>query len=146
MPNIEMNFLGIAIAVVAGFMFCFLWNGVIFDKAIRKEMGISDEDQPQGAALVKGLIMTVVGIFLMTFVFHNNLAVWQPETWGVTPTEPMSKIVQAITAAFFVTLGFMVPSSLDKVAWEKRSWKFFAIEVGYYFFLLLIIALILLYV
>lgn len=146
MPNIEMNFLAIAIAVVAGFMFCFLWNGVIFDKAIRKEMGISDEDQPQGAALVKGLVMMVVGIFLMTFVFHNNLAVWQPETWGVTPTEPMSKIVQAITAAFFVTLGFMVPSSLDKVAWEKRSWKFFAIEVGYYFFLLLIIALILLYV
>lgn len=148
MPNIVLDPIAIVAAVIAGFMFCYLYNGVLFDKLIRAELGISDAEQPQGAQLAKSLVMTLIGIGFMSFVLSTNIAAWTPETWGITLAEGegMPAFIQALNAAFFSWLGFMCPMLLDKVAWERRSWKFFAIEAGYYFLLLLIIALILLFV
>lgn len=146
MPTITLSPIAIVVAIVVGFFFCYFWNGVLFDKAIRHELGVADGDEPQGAALGKALLMTLVGIAMMAFVLSNNMAVWNPTSWGLAAIEGSAvKLSQAFQAALFTTLGFIVPVLLDAVAWEKRSWKLFLIKVGYYFCLLLILAMILMF-
>lgn len=144
MPTIILNPIAIVAAVFVGFMFCYLWNGVIFDKAIRRELNVPDDEVPQGGALAKALIMTLVGIGVMTFVLANDIAAWSPSSWGIETDAEMPMLAQALQAAFFSWLGYMFPVLLDGVVWEKRSWKLFAIKGGYYFLLLLITAIILL--
>lgn len=143
MPTIELNWVAMLVAIAVCFCLSYVWFGVIFAKRWSKEMGLEDAPEHQGGELARGLIITLVGIILMVFVLSNNLAMWQPSTWGLdTPNLPV--IEQALSAAFFICLGFIVPEALSKVAWEKRSWTLFAINVGYYFCAFFIAALILL--
>jgi Protein of unknown function (DUF1761) len=42
-------------------------------------------------------------------------------------------------------MGFFLPTLIHGVAWEKRSWKLFSINAGYYLVLLMLISFILVY-
>lgn len=143
MPNIEPNFLAIALATFACFMLSYVWFTPLFGTAWKKEMGFESDPEPAGAALFKSLGLTLVGIVFLIFVLSNNMAVWQPKTWGLDiPAMPVAE--QAVSAAFFTWLGFIVPVHLNLVAWAKHSWKLFAINSGYYLVALLVAAFILL--
>jgi hypothetical protein len=142
MPTIELNYLAIAVAVVANFILGFIWYTPLFGKAWGKEMGFDMTKKPPAGALAKGMIMMVIGNFLMAFVFAHNIAVWNPVTWGL-PASEMSPMSTAFSAAFFTWLGFFVPTDLGTVAWEMKSWKLFFINTGYHFLALLVVALIL---
>lgn len=144
MPNIHINILAIIIAVVANFVLGFLWYTPIFGRIWGKEMGFNMDEKPPGSALVKGMIFMVIGNFLMAWVFAHNMAVWNPVTWGLPPSE-MSPAGNAIMAAVFTWLGFFFPGDLGAVAWEKKSWKLFFINTGYHFVSLLVVAMILSY-
>lgn len=145
MPTIEPNVTAIMVATLVCFMLCYAWFTPLFGKVWQKEMGFDAADEPQGSALVKSLVLTLVGIVLMVFVLSNNMAVWQPQTWGITqPNLPIAE--QAISAAVFTWLGFVVPVFLNSVAWAKQSWLLFAINTGYYLVALLVSAFILLLV
>jgi hypothetical protein len=67
-----------------------------------------------------------------------------PSSWGLSNAN-LSKPSQALQAGIFTWLGFFVPNLLQGVAWEKRSWKLFAIDAGYYLTLMLLIAFITVY-
>lgn len=145
MPNIEISWVAVAVATVVCFFFTYCWYGVLFAKTIAKAMekATGQSEPPCAADEVRALLMTFIGIVLMVFVLSNNLAVWQPTTWGLdAPNLPV--IQQALSAAFFLSLGFIVPEMLSRVAWEKQPWKLFVINVGYYFLMLLLAAVILL--
>jgi hypothetical protein len=142
MPNIELNYVAIAVAVVANFVLGFIWYTPLFGKAWGKEMGFDMTKKPPAGALAKGMIMMVIGNFLMAFVFAHNIAVWNPVTWG-QPASEMSPMANAFSAAFFTWLGFFVPTDLGVVAWEMKSWKLFFINTGYHFLALLVVAMIL---
>ena len=103
-----------------------------------------EADKPSGGAMAKGMIMMVFGNFFMAYVFAHNLAVWNPATWGAGEMES-SLFMFAFTASFFTWLGFFFPSDLTSMAWEKRSFKLFAINTSYHFLALLIAAMILVY-
>jgi len=142
MPIIELNYLAIAIAVVANFFLGFLWYTPLFGKAWAKEMGFDLTKKPPAGAMVKGMIIMIIGNFLMAYVFAHNIAVWNPLTWGQAASE-MSPMASAFTAAIFTWLGFFVPSDLNTVAWEMKSWKLFFINTGYHLVALIVVALIL---
>ena len=142
MPIIELNYLAIAIAVVANFFLGFLWYTPLFGKAWAKEMGFDLTQKPPAGAMMKGMIIMVIGCFLMAYVFAHNIAVWNPLTWG-QPASEMSPMASAFTAAIFTWLGFFVPSDLNTVAWEMKSWKLFFINTGYHLVALIVVALIL---
>lgn len=142
MPEIDINFFAIAIAVVLGFLLSFVWYTPLFGKAWAKEMGFSPDEKPK--SMVQSLLLTIFSVFLITFVLSNNIAAWTPDTWNSTvPRLPL--YAQALQAAFFTWIGYFVLTSLLGVAWEKRSWKLFAIDVGFYLVLLLVIAFTILY-
>jgi hypothetical protein len=142
MPNIHINFLAIIIAVVANFIFGFIWYTPLFGKAWGKEMGFDMTQKPPKSAMIKGMVFMLIGNFLMAFVFAHNIAVWNPVTWGL-PHSDMSVGAVAFSAAFFTWLGFFVPTDLGAVAWENKSWKLFFINTGYHFLSLLLVAIIL---
>lgn len=136
---LHINYLAVVIATVANFFFGFLWYTPLFGKAWAKELGIVVTGKPPAGALAKGLIMNLIGNFLMAYVFaHNNAA------WSFVPgMDQMSAGSTIMTSAIFTWLGFYVPTDLNTVAWENKSWKFFAINTFYHLGSLIIAAIIL---
>jgi hypothetical protein len=145
MPDIQTNYLALLIATVAGFFLSFVWYTPLFGKAWAKEMGFDPNEKPPAAAMIRSLLLTVAGVFLIVFVLSSNIAAWTPSSWGSAVT-PLPKYSQAFQAAFFTWIGYFVSNLLMGVAWEKRSWKLFAIDAGYYLALLLVVAFIIVYV
>ena len=141
-PEIHLNMMAILVAVVANFIFGFLWYTPLFGKAWGKEMGFDMTQKPPASAMVKGMVFMVIGNFLMAFVFAHNMAVWNPVTWGLAPS-PMPLMQNACMGAFFTWLGFFFPVDLGSVAWENKSWKLFFINTSYHFLSLVIVAMIL---
>jgi hypothetical protein len=144
MPNIQPNLLALVACTIAGFFLSYAWYTPLFGKAWAKEMGFDPNEKTPNSTLIKSLLITVVSVFLISLVLGNNIAAWTPSTWGVSGVN-LNKNSQAFQAGFFTWLGFFVSNLLLGVAWEKRSWKLFAIDAGYYLTLLLIIAFITVY-
>ncbi|MES2681509.1 MAG: DUF1761 domain-containing protein [Bacteroidota bacterium] len=142
MENIHVNMVAILVAVVANFVLGFIWYTPLFGKVWGKEMGFKMDEKPPTSSLVKGMVIMIIGNFLMAFVFAHNMAVWDPTTWGLPPS-PMSMMSTVMSASVFTWLGFYVPVDLNTVAWEGRSWKLFFINTGYHFLSLFVAALIL---
>lgn len=137
--EIQINYLAVVVATVANFFFGFLWYTPLFGKAWAKELGINVTGPPPAGALAKGMIMNVIGNFLMAYVFaHNNMA------WGFVPgMAEASKVSIILSSGIFTWLGFYLPVDLNTVAWEQRSWKFFFINTTYHLGTTLIAATIL---
>jgi hypothetical protein len=135
MPNIDINFIAIGIAVVANFFIGFVWYGPLFGKAWNRALG-----RAEGGALAAGLVANVVGAFLIAFVLANNIGAWTPSSWGIKEAAygPLS---QALQAAFFTWLGFIVPPLVNGIVWEGRRWSMLGINGGYYLVSLLVAAL-----
>ena len=144
MPEINISIVAILVAVFANFVFGFIWYTPLFGKVWAKEMGMDPDMKPSGGQMAKGMIFMVIGNFLMAWVFAHNMAVWNPETWGLPPSE-MSANSNAMMAAVFTWLGFYLPVDLGAVSWEGKSWKLFGINTGYHFLMLVIAAFILTY-
>ncbi|HZY79735.1 MAG TPA: DUF1761 domain-containing protein [Cyclobacteriaceae bacterium] len=135
----SINIWAVIVATVANFFFGFLWYTPLFGKAWAKEQGIDVTGPPPAGSLAKGLIMNVIGNFLMAFVFANNNWAWS----FVPEMKNMSAGFIIFNAAFFTWLGFYLPTDLNTVAWERRSWKFFFINTGYHLGMVTIAAVIL---
>jgi hypothetical protein len=125
---VEVNYLAIVIATVANFFFGFLWYTPLFGKAWAKELGIVVTGKPPAGALAKGLIMNLIGNFLMAYVFAHNSAAWMK----VEGMDQMPAVQTILTSAIFTWLGFYLPTDLNTVAWENKSWKFFSINTFYH--------------
>jgi hypothetical protein len=139
MEEMHINITAVLVAVVANFILGFLWYTPLFGKAWAKEMGIVMDRKPTGGEMAKGLSFMIIGNFFMAYVFaHNNAA------WSYVPgMDQMSTAASILNASFFTWLGFYLPVDLNRVAWEKASWKLFGINTGYHFMTLLVAATIL---
>lgn len=142
-PEIDINYLAIAIAVAANFILGFIWYTPLFGKAWAKEMGFDINMKPPTSVLVKGMVFMVIGNFLMAWVFAHNIAVWDIVTMGHAHCPGGSKAGMACAAAIFTWLGFYVPMDLNTVSWEMKSWKLFFINTSYHLLALLLVAFIL---
>ncbi|MGE0590609.1 MAG: DUF1761 domain-containing protein [Cyclobacteriaceae bacterium] len=139
--ELPINYMAILIAVVANFVLGFLWYTPLFGKAWAKEMGFDMSVKPSGGEMAKGMIIMVIGNFLMAYVFAHNMAAWT----FVPGMNEMPKIGTIMNSAIFTWLGFYLPIDLGAVAWEKKSWKLFGINTGYHLAMLLVAAAILTY-
>lgn len=125
---LTVNYLAIIVATVANFFFGFLWYTPLFGKAWAKELGIVVTGKPPAGALAKGMIMNVIGNFLMAYVFAHNNAAWS----FVPDMANYSNMGIILSSGIFTWLGFYLPVDLNTVAWEQKSWKFFAINTSYH--------------
>jgi len=143
MEELHINIVAVMVAVVANFVFGFLWYTPLFGKAWAKELGIdlSTGQKPTAAQMGKGLTLMIIGNFVMAYVFASNMGAWS----YVPGTQGVSQAATILNASFFTWLGFYLPVDLNRVAWEKASLKLFAINTGYHFLSLVVAAVILVY-
>lgn len=139
--GIHINMVAVLVAVLANFFLGFIWYTPLFGNAWAKELNLDRSVKPTGGDMAKGMIINVIGNFFLAYVFAHNIAAWD----FVPGMNEMSPVVKILNAAVFTWLGFYVPVDLNAVAWEKKSWKLFAINTGYHFLMLLVAAAILTY-
>ena len=144
MPAIPFNAMSLAISTVVGFFWSYIWYTPLFGKAWAREMGFDPSERPPTPQLIKSLLLTLLSVLLIGFVLGNNIAVWTPSTWGIMG-QNLPKYAQALQAGVFTWMGFFLPMLIHGVAWEKRSWKLFLINAGYYLTLLLVLSSITIY-
>ncbi len=133
---IQINYTALLITVVANFILGFLWYTPLFGKAWAKENGFDTSVKPASGELAKGMIIMIIGNFLMAFVFAHNMAAWS----FVPDMKDAGTASIILNAAIFTWLGFYVPVDLGAVAWERKSWKLFFINTGYHLAMLLVAA------
>jgi hypothetical protein len=138
-PEISINMMAVLIAVVANFVLGWLWYGPLFGKAWGTEMKMDMTQKPPSSVMIRGMVMMVIGNFLMAYVFAHNIFVWN----AFMTSAPPPPMANAWSAAFFTWLGFYVPQHLGKVAWEGSSWKLFFINAAYSLATLFVAAVIL---
>ena len=141
MEEMNINIVAILVAVVANFIFGFIWYTPLFGRAWGKEMGYDMNVKPPASELAKGMIFMVIGNFLTAWVFAHNMVAWS----YVPGANEMSPVASIISASVFTWLGFFLPVDLGAVAWERKSWKLFFINTGYHLLMLVIAATILTY-
>ena len=61
MPEFDISFVTIAVAVAANFFFGFVWYTVLFRRSWATEMGFDPEEQPQGGEMFRGMALMVLG-------------------------------------------------------------------------------------
>jgi hypothetical protein len=139
MDGMHINMVAVLVAVVANFVLGFVWYTPLFGKAWAKENNFDTTIKPKGGEIAKGMIFMVVGNFFMAYVFASNMAAWS----YVPGVKEMSMATNVFNAAFFTWLGFYVPVDLSTVAWERKSWKLFAINTFYHLATLVVAAVVL---
>ncbi len=125
-PYTHANYLVLGTAVVASFIFGYLWYGPLFGKTWAQLMGLK-----AGERKIKpwAYPLTLLGVVLTVFVLGYFLYIYKPYcTFG---------------GAFFIWLGFYLPHNFGSVTWEGKPWKLFAINAVYSFLNLQLIAAIL---
>lgn len=139
--TLHINIIAVIVAVVINFILGFIWYTALFSKAWTKEMGYDPNMRPDKKAMLKGMVLMVIGNFLFAWVLAFYLAGWQ----YIPGAKEMSPFVIGINSAISVWIGFFVPVHLSRVVWEKHSWKLFFINSGYHLVATGIVALILSY-
>jgi hypothetical protein len=138
-PEITISMTAVLVAVVANFLFGWLYYGPLFGKTWAAEMKMDMTKKPPSSVMIRGMLMMLIGGFLMVYVFAHNIFVWNHFMGDQKPGVAQN----AFAAAFFTFLGFYLPQHLSKVAWEGSSWKLFFINCGHNLIGLFIVALIL---
>jgi len=137
----KINILAVLVAVLVNFVLGFIWYTPLFGKIWGKEMGYDPNQKPETKVFVRGLIFMIIGNFFFAWVLAWTMAGWQ----FIPGANEMGPMVNAVNSAFFLWLGFYFPVHLGATVWQKKSWKLFAIDGGYNFASLLVVALILSY-
>lgn len=140
-PAININYLALLAAVAASFVFGWLWYGPLFGKKWASLMNMPIDAKPDPKVMMRGMALTLVGVYLTAYVMLHTGEVWRPSVWRAGPDAP--PYVYGFFNGFFVWLGFYVPMLLATVAWEGRRWTLFGLNAAYHFLNLQIIAMIL---
>ncbi len=139
-PHIEINLGAISLAVIANIGLGFLWYGPLFGRSWMKEIGLTDDMRPDRKAMIQSMILMVAGAFLTAYVLAHSSAIWRPSVWGLG--EDSSSLSYGFYAALFTWFGFYLPQHFNLVGFEMKSWKLFAINGGFTFVNLQIVALV----
>jgi hypothetical protein len=83
-------------------------------------------------------VLMFVGSFLTFFVLSHTFWAYGDAYMLDDPTYKLS-FMDGLTGGFFVWLGFFVPQQFSSVAWERRSWTLFGVNVAYSLISMLVI-------
>ena len=124
--QVQVNYLAVVVAALVNFLLATLWYTVLFGKAWKKLTGIS-EMKPKGS----NIVLAFIGSFLLSYVLYHSLV------FGDYYTH-MSGVSGGLMGGFFDWLGFIAPVTLMLVLYEKRSWKLWLLDNGFWLVSLLV--------
>lgn len=129
--QVHVNYLAVLVAAIASYVIAFVWYGVVFKKQWAQLTGISDM---KPAPLQ--MILPLLGSLMMSYVLDHSIAFGNAyvNTSGVSG---------GLMGGFFNWLGFIVPLTLMGVVYEKRPWKLWVLDIGFWLVSLLVMGAIL---
>ena len=70
-PEIHINYLAVAAAVVASFLFGWLWYGPLFGKKWASLMKMPADSKPDPKVMLRGMGLTLLGTLLIAYVLAH---------------------------------------------------------------------------
>ncbi len=127
MTNILQLIAGGVISIVLGF----IWYGPLFGKAWMSYLNTTPEEAKKmaGSMMMKrNYFLAFVGSVVTTFIMSKFVAY-----------SNINDFVTGMIFSVFMWIGFVVPTLMSNVLWEKKPWKIFMIGAIYYLILLALI-------
>ncbi len=115
------NYLAVLIAAISAMVIGYAWYGPLFGKTWMKAAGVKMGDtKPAGSEMAKLYGAQYVGAAVMAYVLAVLLQ--------MTGT---ADYMTGFKMAFWLWLGFIATSALGAVLFEKKSWTYYGVTVGY---------------
>lgn len=134
----------IGIGVLSAMVIGFVWYGPLFGKAWAKEVGVDLSQKPPTKEMMRSMGLMLLGAFLIAYCLAFNIEAWRIVMNGVIAsgtapgmTADKVPLMLALNSAGWTCIGYFVPVVLNQVAFEKKTWRLFFINVGYYLVTLL---------
>ena len=121
MAEVSINYWALIAAAVANMAIGALWYGPVFGKQWKKLMGLTEEAMKTmpltaGQAMLGGALNSLIIAYVLLFF---------TVTW-VTPT-----LGGALSAAFWIWLGFVATTQIGSYLWEGKPLKLFFLNAAY---------------
>lgn len=129
--EVHVNYLAVLVAAIASYAIASVWYGVIFRKQWMELTKIS-EMKPTA----KNIVIVFVGTLIMSYVLDHSIV------FGNAYVHT-SGLAGGLQGGFFNWLGFIVPLTLTSVVYEKRPWKLWILDNGFWLISLLVMGAIL---
>lgn len=127
------NYAAVFAAAVASMAFMFLWHGVIFKNFWMKIQGVTADAMDQNkAGVMKNYAFEFISSLITAFVLAFFVKIF-----GI------ANVKGALVLSLWIWLGFYATSMLSGVLWDKKPWSVYFVNVGYYFFNVYIMSLVL---
>ena len=137
---VPVNYLAVLVSAVVFMVLGFLWYGPLFGKEWSKLMGWGEMTPEKMAEMQKAArpayAISFVGALIMCFVLSHALI------FASTYLNE-SGVAAGLMTGFWNWLGFIAPATIGTVLWDKKPWKLWFINSGYYLVGLLIAGVIL---
>jgi Protein of unknown function (DUF1761) len=129
--DIQINFLALLVAAIANYVIATVWYAVLFSGLWKKLTGIPDmKPTPIKMALAFiGSLVLSLGL-VHAIVFGNAYL-------------KMSGVSGGLMGGFFSWFGFIAPITFTNVIYEKRPWKLWLLDNGFWLVSLLVMGTIL---
>ncbi len=121
--DVPINYFAVLVSALIPMALGFFWYGPMFGKAWAHFAGISMDSMQKAPPLNYAIMF--VGALVMAYVLDHNLI------FAATYMRA-SGISAGLEAGIWNAIGFVAPAALGVVLWENKSWKLWAINVGYY--------------
>ena len=106
-PAMHINYAAVVAAVVASFLFGWLWYGPLFGKKWASLMKMPTNCRPDPKVMLRSMGLTLVGTFLTAYVLAPAGEVWRPSVWGVGADGPSYQY--GFFSGFFTWAAYYVP-------------------------------------
>ncbi len=83
--------------------------------------------------MLKPVLLSWVGALVMSFVLSSLIA-FHDAYYGT------AGFVPALSLAFLIWIGFIVPVFLNFIGWEGKPWKYLFLHAGYWLVFLILAA------
>lgn len=131
MPYTEVNLLAVIAATLATMVLGMMWYAPpVLGKIWMRETGMTIEKAQQN--MVHSFFVGVTANLLLSFFMGLLLQMVRP-----------GSLQAAMLFGSVLWLGIVVPTELSEIAWERRSWTLFLIDVGWSLLSFLVITTIL---
>ena len=125
MVDININYLAVLVAGIVNYAIGAIWFGALFGKLWMDLSGIK-EMKPSVGPMAIGLIGSLVMSFVLAHAVIFANAFMKTDGLG-----------GGLMCGFFNWVGFVAPVTLGVVIYEKKSWKLWFLNNGYWLIALL---------
>ncbi len=130
--SFELNYVAIVLATVAAYVLGWIWHGPLFGKKWMALEGLTPESmKAMPMSPQKAMTLGFVATFLTAWVLG-----WVMAALGVVG------ILAAVQAAFWVWLGFVMPTLASKWLWEGKSFALFGFNAAHGLVALVVMAIV----